>query len=124
MHSMFSRTIAVLCWTPTATIVLVALWSRCPVLEVLRGPYFDAIAPLILASSRLKDATIRIVVVATRTVSERSYWRVSSSFPTVRLRRLRSTPTEDAHSTVATSLLIERQSLSRVSVKERTSTLG
>src|SRR6266540_7063571 len=124
MHSMFSRTIAVLCWTPTATIVLVALWSRCPVLEVLRGPYFDAMTLLILASSRLKDATIRIVVVAMRTVSERSYWRFSSSFPTVRLRRLRSTPTVDAHSTLARSRLIERLNLFRVSVKDRTSTLG
>src|SRR2546430_7487894 len=66
---------------------------------------------LILASSRLKDATIRIVVLAILTVSERSWWRVSWSFPTERLRRLRSTPTADGHSIVAMSWAIERQGL-------------
>src|SRR2546422_8149004 len=47
-----------------------------------------------------------------------------SSFPTVRLRRLRSTPTVEVHSTVVTSRAMERQSLFRVRVKERTSTPG
>src|SRR6267378_3999388 len=62
MPSMFSRTIASLRWTARVTIVLVALWSRCPVLAVLRCPYLDASPVLILSSFRVKEATIRAVV--------------------------------------------------------------
>jgi len=58
MPTMLSRTIAVFRWTATATIVFVALWSRLPVLEVLRCPYLDAIAVLILSSFRVKEETI------------------------------------------------------------------
>src|SRR5882672_5834202 len=67
---MFSRTSACLRWTASATVVFVVVLRRWPILAVLRSPYFDAIAPLILASSRLKDATMRIIVLAIRTVSE------------------------------------------------------
>jgi len=69
---MFSRTIAVLRWTPKATIVFVAVWSRYPTLAVLLCPYLDAIAVLILSSSRLNEATIRVVVLAILRVFERS----------------------------------------------------
>ena len=69
---MFSRTIVSFRCTASATIAFVAIWSRWPVLEVLRRPNFDAIRVLILASSRLKEATIRTVVLAILTVSDRS----------------------------------------------------
>ena len=72
MPSMFSRTITVLRWTAKATIVFVALWSRWPVLAALRRPYFDAILVFTLSSSRVKEATIWIVVLASLTVFERS----------------------------------------------------
>src|SRR6267143_3010135 len=124
MPTMLSRTIAVFRWTATATIVFVALWSRLPVLEVLRCPYLEAIAVLILSSFRVKEATIRAVVLPILTHFERSYWLVSRSFPTVRLRRLRSTPIVEAHSIMGVSRAMQRQSLFRVRVKERTLTPG
>ena len=72
MPSMFSRTVAVLRWTAKATIVFVTVWSIWPVLAVLRRSYFDAILVFTLSSSRVKEATIWIVVLATLTVFERS----------------------------------------------------
>src|SRR5439155_27081738 len=72
MPCMFSATIAVRRWTARATIVLVALWSRCLVRAVLRRPYFDAIPAFVLASSHLRDLTMCTVVLAILTVSERS----------------------------------------------------
>jgi hypothetical protein len=72
MPSMFSRTTASLRWTARATTVFVALWSKGPVLEVLRRPYFDAILAIILSSSRVKEAIIRVVVPAILAISERS----------------------------------------------------
>src|SRR6267378_7751753 len=89
MPRISSRTIASLRLTANCTIVFVALWRRCPVLAVLRCPYFDAMIPRVLTSFRLKEPTICTVVLAILIVSERSYRTVSSSFPTVRLRRLR-----------------------------------
>jgi hypothetical protein len=69
---MFSRTIAVLRWTARATIVFVALLSGWAVLAVRRRPYFDDIFVLILSSSRLKEATILVVVLAILTDSDKS----------------------------------------------------
>src|SRR2546422_9858065 len=124
MPSMFSRTIASLRRTATPTIVFVAVWRRCPTLAVLRCPYLDANPVVILSSFRVKEATIRTVVLAILTHFERSYWLVSWSFPTVRLRRFRSTPTVEAHSFLGVSRAMQRLSLLMVRVKERTLTPG
>lgn len=85
---------------------------------------FEAIFPRIRESLRLKERTIREEVFAILTVSERLYWTIRSSLPTVRLRRFRSTPVVCVNSTFGASLETPRLRLVEVRVNDLTPTAG